>query len=86
MDEDGNLVMTLCNADLNESKTIDAELLSFKAISLEGEYVAGTMTDHNTFENPSVVVKKKFDGMILTGNGLTATLPPCSVVKIVAKA
>lgn len=85
MDQDGNLVVTLCNTDLNESKELDIELLHFNAKTIEAEYISGSMDDHNTFENPSAVVKKSFNAFTLTSKGLSISLPACSVVKIVVK-
>jgi alpha-N-arabinofuranosidase len=85
IDKEGNVVMTLCNTDINESKIIDIDLLYYKARILEGECVSGNMNGYNTFENPTNVVKKVFDAMELTDHGFRVTLPPCSVVKIIAK-
>jgi alpha-N-arabinofuranosidase len=83
MDENGNVVMTLCNVDAHTAKTIDLELLGLAVNNVSGEYISGEMGDHNTFDAPETVAKKEFKDLKVTANGLSLNVPPCSVVKLV---
>lgn len=83
MDENGNVVMTLCNVDVQEEKNIDLELVGLVTKNVTGEYISGKMGDHNTFEAPETITKKEFKDLKVTANGLSLTLPPCSALKLV---
>lgn len=85
INNDGDIVMTLCNLDIKEAKEIEADLNGFACKTLIGEVITNVMDAHNTFEGPDVVTKKIFTTLSLTDKGFLATLPPCSVVKIIAK-
>ena len=84
MDENGNVVMTLCNVDVQKEKKIDLELTGFAIKNVTGECLTGRMGEHNTFDAPETVCKKEFTDLKITATGLELTLPPCSVVMLVA--
>lgn len=77
---DGSIVLTLCNADLTEGKTIDTELLGVKAGKIQAECLTGAMNALNTFEEPEAVVRSEFSDYDITESGITIRMPSCSVV------
>ena len=85
MDPDGNIIMTLCNLDHEDGKSIDVHLNDFVIGRAEGEIIQGAMADHNTFEVPHKVTKETFTGLVHREEDLKLELPPCSVVKITLK-
>ncbi len=79
--KDDKLTITLCNASLSESYTLDTVLDEAYA-SWTGTILTGKATDYNTFDNPEQVVTADFDGCTLTGTTANIVLPPCSVVTL----
>lgn len=43
---------------------------------------AGRLQDHNTPRSPDAVAPRPFDGVTVTGRGLTLTLPPHSFATV----
>ncbi|MGL1890404.1 MAG: alpha-N-arabinofuranosidase [Spirochaetaceae bacterium] len=85
VNENGDIIITICNLDIYKEKQINTLLVGFNCKSLTGEIISGKMDDHNTFEVPESVIKNNFDNFTITDNGFEAVIPPCSIVKIVAK-
>ncbi len=85
MNEEGQVVITLCNTDLAEEKNITTELVGFTPAKVTGEVVTGTMSAHNTFEAPTTVVVEEAKAAIVDGT-VKVTLPPCSVARIIVNA
>ena len=85
LDNQGNVIMTLCNADLQNSKTLEIELIDFLPSYVEGEFISGNMNTYNSFEVPTQVEKKKLEGITYSESKIQLTLPPCSVAKLIAK-
>lgn len=82
IDADGCVHVTICNTDLSCEKVIDGQLIGMKCGSVEAQIVRGTMDAHNTFESPETVKIDAFTAVAVTENGFTATLPPCSIVRL----
>lgn len=80
--EEGKVVVTLCNIDANQENVIEADLRGAKILGLQGEMVHEKYDAYNTFEESAKVKKEAFTALQSTANGFTATLPPCSIVKI----
>lgn len=85
IDANGNVNITMCNLDADESKEIDAELLHFSPKSFGAEILTGNMDAHNTFECPDNVKCCGFSNVSISKNGFKAVIPPCSVVRITLK-
>ncbi len=85
LDADGSLTITVCNLSCTDAHDIDAILVGFKPSSVDAEIVTGRMDDFNTFESPENVTAGHFDGVKLTSEGLSFTLPACSVLRVTAK-
>ena len=81
---DGMLV-TLSNASLSETLTLDTSISGFAFTSVEGEILTGDAHEHNTFDSGENVAVKAFNGARVTENGIEIVLPPCSVVSLKLK-
>ncbi|MEQ9507273.1 MAG: alpha-L-arabinofuranosidase C-terminal domain-containing protein [Hyphomonas sp.] len=80
---DGQLIVALVNADANASHAVDLSALG--TVELEGRILAAdTMDAHNTFTDPEAVAPTAF-AVDRKGQAVIATLPPRSVVVLVAK-
>jgi alpha-N-arabinofuranosidase len=83
---DRKIRISLTNIDLEKEQTVQIDLRGYAAGSstkLSGQIVTGeNMADHNTAENPHAVTLRPFGGAVLSPGGLTARLPPKSVVNL----
>ena len=80
-DTSGKIHLTLCNLNPKSFAKIICKLNGVKATSISGRVLtADDMNTHNTFDNPEVIRPAPFNTFELTNEGLTATLPPKSVV------
>ena len=52
---------------------------------IKAEIVTGHMQDKNTFEEPETVGVQGFDGVQATKEGISFTIPACSVLHIAVK-
>ena len=80
--QDGTIHMTLTNLSLDTDYPITAYLADTKVSGVSGEIVTGHMQAHNTFEAKEVVKAMPFEAVSLTKEGLTLTIPACSVIHI----
>jgi alpha-N-arabinofuranosidase len=84
-EKDGVISVTVCNLSMTDSKTLDVQLAEDKDYEVVEATVVGGCDphNHNTFENPDLVVEKNFDGCKkVSGNKFTLNLPAASVVEI----
>ena len=82
-DENGKIHITLVNADLKNEQKIDTQLLGTKAKRVNGQILTtDKIDDHNSFDNPSKVMVKDFNGASLSDGNLSITLPPSTVVML----
>ncbi|GGH85901.1 alpha-N-arabinofuranosidase [Pullulanibacillus pueri] len=82
-DKNGTINISLCNLDPQNEAPIDIRLrgLSYAINNISGQVLSATkINDHNTFVNPDKVKPEPFAGATLTGENISATLPPMSVV------
>ncbi|MCD7782350.1 MAG: alpha-N-arabinofuranosidase [Firmicutes bacterium] len=85
MTEDGTLNITVCNLSCSEAREIDGTIVGMKPSVVSAEILTNKMDAFNTFENPNVVKTEAFDGVKITDEGISFTLPPCSVAHIALK-
>ena len=85
VDANGVLHITMTNVDLEKTYPIEAVLLGKKAGEIKAEIVTGHMQDKNTFEKPETVGVQAFDGVQATNEGISFTIPACSVLHIAVK-
>jgi alpha-N-arabinofuranosidase len=81
--EQGVITITLNNLSIEEVEKVDVEFKRSGYQVIEARIVSDAdMHAHNTFEAPERVTEKEFTGYELTPQGLTVTLPCCSVVEL----
>ena len=85
IDAEGNLNITVCNLSLEDEADIDGVLVGFKPSSVDAEILTNKMDVYNTFEDGEKVKAEHFDGVKITDEGISFTLPACSVVRITVK-
>ena len=85
VDADGVLHITMTNVDLEKAYPVEAVLLGKEAGEIKAEIVTGHMQDKNTFEAPETVGVQAFDGVQATKEGISFTIPACSVLHIAVK-
>ena len=82
---DGKLHITLTNNSISEAYPVDVLVAQKKVTAVSGNILTGEMHAHNTFENPDAVSCQTFDGAAITENGISLTLPACSVLELTAE-
>lgn len=85
VDADGVLHITMTNVDLEKAYPVKAVLLGKEAGEIKAEIVTGHMQDKNTFEEPETVGVQGFDGVQAAKEGISFTIPACSVLHIAVK-
>ncbi len=81
---DGDILVTLSNASLSESFTVDIAA-AFAGISgAEGRILTGEVHALNSFDDPENVVIKPLE-VIASGGKAQVVLPPCSVAAVTIK-
>ncbi|HHX11743.1 MAG TPA: alpha-N-arabinofuranosidase, partial [Clostridiales bacterium] len=80
--EDGKLHITLTNLSIMDSYEINTILTDSKVKKVKGTLLAGDMSSLNTFENPNNVEPREFKDLTVTDNGVTFTIPACSVLEL----
>ena len=82
---DGTVHVTLVNPSLTETQALCVETQGLKPRHVVGRMLYGGAQDHNTFDEPDAVADQPFVSFTVLDNGLTAELPPCSVVRLAIK-
>jgi len=85
VDANGVLHITMTNVDLEKAYPVEAVLLGKEAGEIKAEIVTGHMQDKNTFEAPETVGVQGFDGVQAAKEGISFTIPACSVLHIAVK-
>lgn len=84
--KDGQVAVSLCNYNVDESKSVDFTFEAEVSSDVKGWIVMGDEMDaHNSFEKTDRVKKASFSDFELKGNKLTVSLPPMSVATILIK-
>lgn len=79
----GAITITVCNLDPHQPADLTCEIPGMKPNNASGRLLtAPGMTAHNTFEEPETVKPVDFTAIRLTKTGLSAQLPPMSVVAL----
>lgn len=85
VDADGVIHITVANLSVDSDYTVDTTLVDYKAKEVKGEIVHGEMADYNTFAEKDKVQLREFTDVKLSENGLTFTIPRCSVLHLAVK-
>ena len=84
--KDGSLSLIITNASLTDAQDIEITVNDFAAKEAKAEILtAPDVHMHNTFDDPEQVKTADFTDFTLSGNKLTAKLPPCSVAAFTLK-
>ena len=82
---DGTVHITLVNPGLTETQDVRIITQGLKPRHVVGRMLFGPMDAHNTFDAPDAVEDQPFVSFTVNQDGLTAALPPCSVVHLAVK-
>lgn len=75
------LNITLCNTDPHNNAQVECDTGGFAAKQVSGRILtSSSMNSHNTFDQPEQVKPAVFNKMQLNEGGLSADIPPMSVV------
>jgi len=81
--KDGQVHVALANMDPNQPATVTTKLAGLSANGVSGRIItAAAMDAINSFDKPDAVVPQAFTGATMSGDTLTVTLPPKSVVML----
>ena len=85
VDKAGTIHITVANLSLDESYPVET-IITDKIISeAVGEILTNKMDAKNTFEEPNMVETEAFSEISINKNGISFTIPPCSIVHIQIK-
>ena len=80
-DKAGVVHVALANLDPNQTHSVSTALSGVSASQVSGKILtAAAMNSLNSFDSPNNVAPSQFDGASVSGNSLSVTLPPKSVV------
>ena len=79
---DGTVHVTLVNASPDETQELAIETQGMRPKEVSTRILTGRPGDHNTFDQPDQVADQPFAGFALKDDGLTVTLPPCSLIHL----
>ena len=82
--KDGKMTITIANCSLDEEADLSVSLAGFGAKKAEAKILTGNCRDLNDFDDPEKVVPKDLS-VSLSGEGISAVIPPCSVVSVIAE-
>lgn len=85
VDRNGIYTITLANASLDKAEAMEIRFLDLAPEKIEASVVKGAMNAYNTFEQTDAVKEEAFTEITQTANGLSLTVPACSVVSIRVK-
>lgn len=80
--KDGKLTVTAANCSLTDDAEISLCISGFSAKSAEARIVTGECHSLNDFDSPENISPKAFD-VSVSGSGVSAAVPPCSVVSVI---
>ena len=85
LDENGGMVITVSNCSLEKSEEIRAIIPEYDFSAVTAHILSADPCEHNTFDNPENVTIRPLDNVQRTESGISFTLPPCSVARIILR-
>jgi len=86
INDSGAMHISLTNIDHLNEKKVEINIKGFQAKKVTGRILTSEkIQDHNTFDNPDKIVPVTFSGASLTGENLTLSMPPHSVIVLELK-
>ncbi len=82
---DGTVHVTLVNPSPDQAQELDILTQGLSPRHVVGRMLTGSVDDHNTFDQPDAVEDQPFVSFTVKADGLTASLPPCSIVHLAIK-
>jgi alpha-N-arabinofuranosidase len=83
IDAGNRIHVSLCNIDPNKEQKINLELRGISPKSVSGQIITSdTIQDYNSFDKGDKVQIKSFNDAVISGSGVTVTLPSKSVVTL----
>jgi alpha-N-arabinofuranosidase len=76
------LTVTAANLSATERVRVRISVEDTRLKSVSSRILTGGFNDHNTFERKDAVAPKPLDATIDDSNGITLTLPPCSIASL----
>jgi len=84
--DDGTVNINIANADLDNDNTVTINLDGISGSIKNAQILtSANVADHNTFDNPNVVVPKQFSGASINNGKLVIKLPKVSIVTLQIK-
>lgn len=81
-DSNGRLHLSVVNLDPSHKAVVATTVRGLNISKVSGEILAGPIAGMNTFENPTAIAPRPFDGFRLNGSELQLTLPPGSITML----
>ena len=85
VDKDGRIIITINNLSLTEDYKVETELLGKNPTKITANILTNEMNACNTFEDPSLVKIEEFNNFSVSENGLSFTIPKCSVMRFIVE-
>lgn len=85
VDKDGRIIFTINNLSLTEDYKVETELLGKNPTKITANILTNEMNACNTFEDPSLVKIEEFNNFTVSENGLSFTIPKCSVMRFIVE-
>ena len=80
--KDGKMTVTLANCSIEDEAEISCGISGFVATSSESTILTEECHAFNDFDSPENVIPKAFN-ISVSGDRVSAVLPPCSVVSVI---
>jgi len=85
VDKNGRIIFTINNLSLTEDYNVETELLGKNPTKITANILTNEMNACNTFEEPSLVNIEEFNNFTVSENGLSFTIPKCSVMRFIVE-
>lgn len=85
VDNNGVIYSTITNTSDSKKAEIKCQIADTEVNEIKAEILTGDIHDKNDFDSKNNVTVKEFNDFIISADGFTAVLPPCSVVKFMIK-
>jgi alpha-N-arabinofuranosidase len=85
IDKEGIITITINNLSTTDSEPLDIAFTELKPTNVTSSIVTNKMDAHNTFEAPDTVKEEDFKNFTITDNGISLTIPACSVIQFRVK-
>lgn len=80
LDSNNTIHITVANLSVDTAYPINVDLHNFPVNEIAGEVLTGDIHGMNTFQDPYVIQKKKYDSMKKTSNGFKFLIPAGSIL------